>query len=153
MTVISTTDPRAEDVRALLTHHLAFIGAHSAPEDDYSLGLDELADPAVTLFALREDGELLGVAALKRLDDTHAEIKSMHTAAAARGRGVGRALVDHLLTHAREQGYARVSLETGSGAGFAGARALYAATGFEECGPFADYAASPECTFMSRSLV
>ena len=121
--MISTHDPRADDVRALLERHLAYARAHTNPEEVYALDADALVDPAVTFFGYRLDGELLGVAALKRIDDEHAEIKSMHTAAEARGRGVGRALVDHLLGVARSRGVSRVSLETGSGPAFAAARA------------------------------
>jgi putative acetyltransferase len=150
--VISTDDPRADDVRALLERHLAFANATSPPEDVHALDIDALLDPAVSFFSYRVEGELLGVGALKRLDGEHAEIKSMHTSEAARGRGVARAIVDHLLEVARERGYRRVSLETGSGAAFVPARRLYASVGFSECEPFADYPASPNSVHMTRSL-
>ena len=106
----------------------------------------------MTFFSYRADGELLGVAALKRIDDEHAEIKSMHTAEAARGRGIGRALVDHLIGVARERGYRRVSLETGAGPSFAPARRLYASAGFEASSPFADYRPSPNSAYMTLAL-
>jgi putative acetyltransferase len=150
--LISTDDPRADDVRALLERHLAFANATTPPEDIHALDIDALLDPSVTFFSYRAGGELLGVGALKRLDDEHAEIKSMHTAAAARGRGVGRAMVDHLLGVARERGFRRVSLETGSGPAFAPARGLYARTQFSPCEPFADYVFSPNSAYMTRSL-
>ncbi len=118
--MISTHDPRAADVRALLERHLAYARAHTNPEEVYALDADALVDPAVTFFGYRLDGELLGVAALKRIDDEHAEIKSMHTAAEARGRGVGRALVDHLLGVARSRGVSRVSLGDGLRPGLRG---------------------------------
>ena len=113
--VISIDDPRADDVRELLERHLAFARANTPPEDAHALEVDALADPSVTFFSYRAGGELLGVAALKRLDGGHAEIKSMHTAETARGRGIGRALVDHLVGAARERGHLRLSLETGAG--------------------------------------
>ena len=118
----------------------------------HALDGDGLAGPDVSLVAYREDGALLGVGALKRLDDGHAELKSMHTAEAARGRGVGRAMLAYLLGVARDRGYLRVSLETGSMAEFAPARALYASAGFTECAPFADYAPSSYSTFMTLTL-
>jgi putative acetyltransferase len=151
-TVIAVDDPRAEDVRALLERHLAFTNATSLPEDMHALDVEALCDPAVTFFGLREDGELLGVAALKRIDDGHAEIKSMHTAQAARGRGVGRRLVEHLLAVARERGFRRVSLETGSGPPFAAARGLYASAGFVPCPRFGDYPDSPNSAYMTLML-
>jgi putative acetyltransferase len=150
--VISTDDPRADDVRALLERHLAFANATSAPEDVHALDIDALLDPAISFFGYRVEGELLGVGALKRLDDEHAEIKSMHTAEAARGRGIARAIVDQLLRVARERGYRRVSLETGAGPAFVPARSLYASVGFTECEPFADYPASPNSVHMTRLL-
>jgi putative acetyltransferase len=150
--VISTDDPRADDVCALLERHLAFANANSAPEDVHALDIDALLDPAVSFFSYRVDGELLGVGALKRLDHQHAEIKSMHTAEAARGRGVARAIVVHLLRVARERGYRRVSLETGSGPAFVPARSLYASVGFAVCEPFAHYPASPSSVHMTLAL-
>ena len=150
--MIATDDPRADDVRQLLERHLAYAQAHTVSEEVYALDVDALLDPSVTFFSFRVEGELLAVAALKRLDDEHAEIKSMHTAEAARGRGIARALVDHLLGVARERGYLRLSLETGSGPAFAPARALYARAGFTPCGPFADYDGSPNSAYMTLSL-
>jgi putative acetyltransferase len=95
---------------------------------------------------------LLAVGALKRLDPDHAEVKSMHTVAAARGQGIGRRMAEHLIAVAREAGYRRLSLETGSMAEFAPARALYASVGFERCDPFGEYRASPNSTYMTLYL-
>jgi putative acetyltransferase len=150
--VIGADDPRADDVRALLERHLAFARSTTRPEDVHALDVDALLDPAVTFFSYRVDGELLGVAALKRLDDAHAEIKSMHTAEAARGRGVARALVDHLIAVARERGYRRLSLETGAQEAFAPARRLYERARFEPCGPFGDHRHSRASAYMTLSL-
>ena len=150
--VIAVDDPAADDVRALLGTHLAYARATTLPEEVYALDVDALLDPAVTFFSFRADGALLGVAALKRIDDEHAEIKSMHTAEAARGQGIGRRLVDHLLAVARERGYARVSLETGAGPAFAAARELYGRAGFAPCPPFGDYMPSPNSTCMTLAL-
>ena len=149
---ISIDDPRAGDVRGLLERHLAFADLHTPPEDIHALGVDGLVEPAVTFFSLRLRGELLGVGALKELDASHAELKSMHTAEAVRGRGIGRAMLAHLIAAARERGYRRVSLETGAMPAFAPARTLYASAGFEPCGPFGDYGPSPNSVFMTLSL-
>ena len=153
MAAIAADDPRAADVRALLGRHLAFAHATTAPEDVFALDVDALADPGVAFFSYRDDdGAVLGVGALKRLDHAHAEIKSMHTAAEARGRGVGRAMVEHLLAVARERGFRRVSLETGAGPAFAPARALYARASFAPCAAFGDYVPSANSAYMSRTL-
>ena len=150
--VISADDPRAPDVRALLERHMAAMLAATPPEHAFALGVDGLLDPAITFFSVRADGELFGVGAIKQLDAGHAEIKSMHTAAAARGRGVGRAMLNHLLGVARSRGYRRVSLETGTMAEFAAARALYESAGFTACAPFADYQPSEDNCFMTLEL-
>jgi putative acetyltransferase len=150
--VIETDDPRADDVRELLGRHLAYARATTLPHEVYALDVDALADPSVTFFSFRAGGELLGVAALKQLSADHAEIKSMHTAEAARGQGIGRRLVEHLLAVARERGYDRVSLETGAGPAFAPARDLYARAGFAPCPPFGDYEPSPNSTCMTLAL-
>jgi putative acetyltransferase len=150
---ISIDDPRTPDVRALLERHLEFANLHSPPEDVHALDVDGLLDPALTFFSARRDtGELLGVGALKQLDARHAELKSMHTALAARGRGVGLAMVAHLIGVARDRGVRRVSLETGTMAAFAPARALYGSVGFRQCAPFADYRQSPNSVCMTLLL-
>lgn len=149
---ISVDDPGAPDVRALLERHLGFAALHSPPEDVHALDVDRLLDPAVTFFSCRVDGKLLGVGAIKQLDPEHAELKSMHVAESARGRGFGRAILEHLLRVARDRGVRRVSLETGSMAGFASARSLYRRAGFAPCGPFADYSPSRNSIFMTLQL-
>ena len=147
--VIGVDDPRAEDIRALLAAHLAFCRGVTPAEYAFALEVDQLVRHGVTFFSARREAEVAGVAALKRLDGAHAELKSMHTREAERGRGVGMAMVGHLLAFAEGQGYRRVSLETGATEEFVPARALYAKMGFRPCGPFGDYRASPYNTFMT----
>ncbi len=149
---IGADDPRAADVRALLEAHLALMNEQSPPEDVHALDVDALAHPSIAFVSYRLAGDLLGVGALKDLGDGHGELKSMHTVAAARDRGVGRALLVHLVGLATTSGMNRVSLETGTQEEFRPARSLYAAAGFTECGPFADYALSPWSVFMTRAV-
>lgn len=139
-------------MRRLVEHHRSFGRSHTPPEDAHALEVDGLLDPAVTLFSIRCRGELLAVGALKRLDDQHAELKTMHTVEHARGRGIGRAMLEHLLAVARERGFQRVSLETGSMQAFAPARSLYASAGFSPCKPFGDYRQSTNSTYMTMTL-
>ena len=150
--LIAVDDPRAADVRALLQRHLEFARSATPPEHVHALDVDGPLEAAVTFYGLRQDGSLLAVGALKQLDDRHGEVKSMHTAEAARGRGAGRAMLDHLIGVARERGYTRLSLETGSMAAFEPARALYASAGFSQCAPFAAYPPSSTSTFMTMGL-
>jgi putative acetyltransferase len=150
--VVEQVDPGSPEALALIARHLAFARATSPPEDVHALDEAELRDPDVTFFGIRDEGELVGIGALKRLDDGHGEIKSMHTAEGVRGRGGGRAMLDHLLAVARTRGYGRVSLETGTMAAFAPARALYEGAGFVVCEPFAEYPVSVNSVCMTLEL-
>ncbi len=150
--MIARDDPTSHDVASLVATHVAFGHEHSPPEDVHALDTGRLADERISFFSARVDGQLLAIGALKRLDDEHVELKSMHTVQSRRGAGVGRAMLRHLLDVARQRGYARVSLETGSMDAFAPARALYASAGFVECPPFANYVTSTNSTFMTMTL-
>jgi putative acetyltransferase len=150
--VIAPDDPRADDVRALLERHLEFAFEHTPPVDVHALDLDGLLEPGITFYSARRDRDLLAIGALKELDETHAELKSMHTAEAARGAGVARAMVDHLVGVARERGYQQVSVETGTMEAFAPARSLYRSAGFMPCGAFGTYRSSPNSAFLTLPL-
>lgn len=149
---ISIEDPTGEDVVALLERHLAFAREVTPAGGVFALDLDAVRAPSLTFFCARSDGMLVGVAALQELDAEHGEIKSMHTAAEARGRGVGRALVTHLIDVARSRGYRRVSLETGNFDAFDPARRLYARCGFEPCEPHGAYVGSSTSACMTIDL-
>lgn len=150
--VFAVDDPRSEDVRALLVQHLAFAREVTPPAHVHALDVDGLLDPAVTLFSVRRRGALLGVGALRELDPSHGEVKSMHVASAARGQSIGRALLDHLLSVAAGRGYRFVSLETGTMDAFAPARSLYESAGFTRCEPFGDYTTNPHSACMRIDL-
>jgi len=126
-------------VVALVKLHLHSAFENSPPGAVFALDLSGLRDPAVTLWTAWDGDTLLGMGALKQLDATHGEIKSMRTAPDQLRRGVAGRVLDHLLAEARARGYRRLSLETGSNEPFAAARALYERIGFTETGPFADY--------------
>ncbi len=145
-------DPGRSPVRELLEAHLA--GMHDAPppESVHALDVDGLRAAAITFWTVWDGDELLGCGALKELDDTHGEIKSMRTADEHLGKGVASFLLDKLFVVARERGYTRLSLETGSGGPFEAALRFYEKHGFEYCGPFADYVPDPFSRFMTRVL-
>jgi putative acetyltransferase len=151
---IAIDDPRKADVRALLERHLTFCLSETPPEHSFALDVDGLVQPAIAFFSYRDgDGTLLGVGAIKELDQARAEIKSMHTAAEARGRGVGRAMLDHLIAVARSRGYRQILLETGTTQGFTAARAMYERAGFWPAEPFADYVRTGDNTFYALALM
>lgn len=149
---IDIDDPARPDVRALLEEHLANMRELSPPESVHALDVGRLKEPGITFWSVRDGGTLVGCGALKELDVTHGEIKSMRTPSALRRRGAGRAILAHILAEARARGYRRLSLETGSMAAFVPARALYESVGFNCCGPFADYGPDPNSVFMTLEL-
>ena len=139
-------------VRALIEHHHALMRSTSPPESCHVMEPGALAEAGAILIAAELDDQILGVGAYKKLGDGHAELKSMHTAQAARGKGVGRAILKELMQRSKASGATRLSLETGSQSEFAAARALYAGHGFEFCAPFGDYVEDPLSVFMTRTL-
>jgi putative acetyltransferase len=149
---IERADPRDERVRELVERHLAFGRSFTPLEDAHALEVDELIDPAIVLLAARAGAEVLAIGAIKEIEPGRGELKTMHTAEAARGRGVGRAMLGRLLAEARRGGYRRVSLETGTMDAFAPARALYESAGFTPCEPFGTYRGGPHNVFLTLDL-
>jgi putative acetyltransferase len=152
MITISRESPLAPDLALLHSRHRDAMHADTPPESIHMLPAGALAAPGISFFVMREGGAALGMGALKRIDAQHAEIKSMHILHEARGRGLARQMLAHLLAEAKAAGFARLSLETGAQPSFAAARALYARAGFAECGPFEGYRPDPMSSFMTRAL-
>jgi putative acetyltransferase len=149
---IELDTPSRSDVRQLLNEHLLDMLAISPVESVHALDGAGLAAPSITFWTVRDGHTLLGCGALRELKRGEGEIKSMRTAAAARRRGIATRMLTHILDVARQRGYERVSLETGSHEFFAPARLLYSNHGFTECPPFADYRPDPNSVFMTLEL-
>jgi putative acetyltransferase len=149
---IVVVDPTVPEIAALIATHLEFARAQSPLVDVHALSADGLASVDITFCVARLDAGLVGMGAIRWLADAHGELKSMHTIESVRGRGVGRAILDHLVELAKDQGCTRVSLETGSIDAMAPARAMYMAAGFVECPPFGDYPGGPNSVCMTRTL-
>ena len=149
---IEIDDLERQQVRELLAGHLAQMLTMSPACSVHALDLERLRQPGIRVWTAWEGGQLLGCGALKELTPVHGEIKSMRTADTHRGKGVGRAMLAHLLAVARERGYERVSLETGATPAFLPALRLYESAGFQRCGPFADYTEDPHSVYMTRLL-
>src|SRR5688572_10842062 len=152
MLVIKPGDFGDDRVKALLTRHLEGMHANSPPGHVFALDWSGLQKPEISFYALWEEEDLLGFGALKELEPRAGEIKSMRTADAHLRRGVGRMILDHIIAEARQRGYTRLSLETGSGPAFEPALKLYRKYGFIEGAAFGGYAKSRFNQFLHLDL-
>lgn len=149
---ISEDDLSGADVRELVALHLAGMHSHSPACKVHALPVEALLQPGVTFFAARVDGAVVGMGAIRELGPELGELKSMRVATQWLGRGIGEAILLHLLAVARQRGYARVALETGRGPAFDPALALYRKHGFAPCPAFADYVADDFSQCLSLDL-
>lgn len=149
---IALDDLTSPQIVQFLQAHIAQLRSMSPPESTHALDLAGLRAPEVRFWSAYDADEVVGCAALKRLDDTHAELKSMRTATHRLREGIAAQLLTFVLGEAALAGFTRVSLETGSYAFFHPAHALYRRHGFVECEPFGGYRPDPLSTFMTREL-
>jgi len=138
--------------RALVARHLDGMHASSPPESVHAFDVDRLRQPGVTFWSVWVGSELAGCGALKVLDTERGELKSMRVADRFLGRGIGRAMLEHLTAQARARGLRTLWIETGSSPAFVPALRLYESAGFQRCGPFGDYCEDPFSIFMTRTL-
>lgn len=149
---IDVDDLTSSETIEFLEEHVRQLRELGPPESTHTLDLEALRAPGIVFWTARDSEWILGCAALKTLEDSHAEVKSMRTAAAQARQGIATRLLGTVIEHARGAGFRRLSLETGSQPFFAPARALYVRHGFVECEPFADYRPDPLSVFMTREL-
>ena len=145
-------DLSGQEIRALIARHLGGMHENSPPESVHALGVEALKKPDVTFWSAWVGEELAGCGALKRLDATRGEIKSMRVADGFLGKGIGRAVLEHIVAEAGRMGLGSLWLETGSTDAFRPALGLYSSAGFKRCGPFGDYVDDPFSVFMTRRL-
>lgn len=139
-------------VIALLNEHLSNMYELSPPESVHALDVTKLRSPDITFWSVWDEGALIGCGALKELEASHGEVKSMRTPQALRRKGAGRAVLAHIIDVAKGRGYKRLSLETGTVDAFVPAQKLYASFGFTVCGPFGNYREDPHSVFMTLKL-
>ncbi|MCE0828170.1 MULTISPECIES: GNAT family N-acetyltransferase [Buttiauxella] len=152
MFTIKIDDLSHHAVQTLVAYHISGMLEQSPPESSHALDVQKLRDPAVTFWSAWEGEQLAGIGALKMLDGSHGELKSMRTATEFLRRGVANQFLVHILQVARERGLQRISLETGTQPGFAACYQLYLKHGFVDCQPFADYQLDPNSRFMTLVL-
>lgn len=149
---IEVDDLSRPAVHALLREHLAHMHRLSPPEQVFALDLSKLKASDITFWTAWDGELLLGCGALKELTPRNGEIKSMRTPANLRGRGAGRAMLNHIVDAARLRGYSLLSLETGTHPEFSAAHQLYKSAGFQVSAPFADYEVDPHSMCMELRL-
>jgi putative acetyltransferase len=145
-------DLSGEPTRRLIGRHLTGMRANSPAESVHALDVDALRGPDITFWSVWIGGDIAGCGALKRLDANRGELKSMRVADQFLGRGVGRAILEHLIAEARGRGMSSLWLETGSSEAFIPALHLYESAGFTRCGPFDGYGDDPFSVFMTRAI-
>ncbi len=150
--VITKESPLGADLTLLMQRHTADMHADTPPESIYMMDAGQLAVADVSFYVMRDAGQPVAMGAFKKLDAHHAEIKSMHVLAEARGHGLSRLMLAHLMAEARAAGLTRLSLETGIQPTFVAARALYENAGFTKCLAFEGYWNDPNSVFMTREL-
>ena len=139
-------------VIGFLDDHLRHMIDVTPPGFVHALDIEALRKPEITFWSVWEGSILVGCGALKELDAEHAELKSMRTAPSHLKQGIASLLLEHILCEARQRGFRRISLETGSYEAFKPARKLYEKFGFTYCGPFDGYRANPNSVFMTIVL-
>jgi putative acetyltransferase len=138
--------------QALVARHLRGMHETSPPESVHAFDLSKLRQPGVMFWSAWIENDVVGMGALKRIDAQRAEVKSMRVADAWLGKGIGRAMLDHIIAEARRMGMTSLWLETGSAPAFAPALKLYETAGFTRCGPFEGYGEDPFSVFMTRTI-
>lgn len=140
------------EVKQLLQEHHEDMLEHSPPESVHALDLSSLKAPDVTFWTAWINGELAGCGALKKLNEKHAELKSMRTSQKFLRKGVAAKLLTHMLGTAKAQSFTNVSLETGTKEAFAPAQKLYKSFGFQVCQPFSNYQEDPYSIFLTKAI-
>ena len=149
---IIVDDLSGPEIAAFLEEHVQEMRAITPLESKHALDLDALRKPEITFWSVYDGDTLVGCGAIKKLDDEHAEVKSMRTAADRKRGGIASMVLEHIFAEARAMGFGRLSLETGATEPFEPARSLYEKFGFAYCGPFASYKPDPNSVFMTKVL-
>lgn len=137
---IADESPRSADGRWCREQYFAelarrFDGGFDTATGDPSDSAD-LLPPSGSFLVARLDGEPVGCGGLKTLDRETGEVKRVWTAESARGIGVAGRIMQRLEELAKEQGFARLRLDTNRS--LTEAQALYRKLGYHEIGRYND---------------
>ncbi|MBY0565422.1 MAG: GNAT family N-acetyltransferase [Hyphomonadaceae bacterium] len=148
---IAAETPLQDDVRALVQALNEYTYALTPAEYRHHMTVEQMAQADTTVFVARNAGGApLGMGALRRHGDLVGEVKRMFVKPEARGLGLGGAILSCIETRAREEGCARLVLETGSN--FDAAKRVYERGGFDPCAPILDYPPSAWTAFYAKAL-
>lgn len=150
MITITRESPRQADAIALVRQSDALMQSLYPAESNHLIDIDALAEPRVHFFVAREDDRALGCGAFVVGDHGCAEMKRVFVAAAVRGKGIARLIMESLEREAAKLGVALMRLETGIKQ--PEAIALYRRFGYVERGPFGSYRPDPLSLFMEKKL-
>jgi putative acetyltransferase len=148
--VVERASPSLPDARELIAELDDYLNRLYAADRNYLLDVEALCAPEVAFFVARLDGEVAACGALRRLDDSSAELKRMYVRPAFRGQGLGRAMLLALESHARSSGVRRLVLETGVDQ--PEALALYERHQYARCARYGEYRDDPTSVFLEKSL-
>lgn len=150
---IAVETPLQDDVRELVAKLNDHLLPLSPVEFQFKMTVEQMADSGTTLFVARDEtGRAVGMGALKVHSAELGEVKRMFTDPEVRGKRIGSALLDAIVSLAREKGLPTLMLETGTGPGMAEAHRLYTRSGFVTRGPFLDYPDSEWSAFFELPL-
>lgn len=149
---IRIDDLSSPATQSLLRLHLDGMHSTSPPGHVFALDLSGLKAPGVKVWSAWNGDDICGIGALKQLDASSGEIKSMRTHPDYLRRGVASMLLERIIEEARARGLQRLSLETGSGPAFEPALALYRRRGFVNGTAFSDYEPSSFSQFLHLAL-
>lgn len=107
------------------------------------------AEPDGRILLAWHDGAVVGCAALRRVDGRRCELKRVYVRPAARGRHIGRMLVERMIDEAKKAAYATMCLDVLPE--FAAARQLYETLGFAPAPPVS-YNPVPGTAFLALDL-
>ena len=147
---IAVETPLQDEVRALVAELNETLHALTPPEFCFHLTVEQMAEPATTVFVARDGGAAVACGALKRHAGAIGEVKRMYTRPSHRGRKIGAVIVERIEALARQEGCKRLVLETGDR--HPAAWAVYERAGFTRCGAVLDYPDSQWSVFYEKSL-
>ena len=140
------------EVNALLLKHFKELRSVSPEGSAHVLDIPGLKVDSIKFWSLWGEENLIGCGALKFLDKSHGEFKSIRVVDEYRKKGYGFKIINHLINEAKKLDINKLSLETGAGDFFLPARKLFKKIGFVECPPFAHYKEDPNSYYMKLEL-